>query len=245
MTGLRRRRPRASTVGLALGTVAAVLLLLWGSDWLARRAAESLVARAVQEQTGTFERPSVQVRGFLFLPQVLRGRYDEVDIAMEGVSSGPLRIESVEAELHDVYLSFYDLLYRNTDRLVIADTDTDALLTYENLNRYLELTGRPLTVETADPGELRVTGSVDVLGTTLEASADTELGSADGALVIEPTRIGGVDGLDRVSELLLDQRFTFRVPLDPLPFGQEVTGIEVQEQGIAVDVTGSWVALDP
>ena len=245
MKQFRWRRPRPATLGLAFSTLVGIVLLLWGTDWLARRAAESLVARALHEQTGTFERPSVEVRGTFFLPQVLRGRYDEVAIAMEGVSSGPLRIESVHAELRDVYLSFHDLLYRNADRLLIADTATEALLTYEDLNRYLELTGRPLTVESEEPGELRVTGSVDVLGTTLDASADTELGSADGALVIEPTRIGGVDGLDRVTELLLDQRFTFRVPLDPLPFGQEITGLDVGDQGILVDVTGSWVALDP
>ncbi|TQN41217.1 DUF2993 family protein [Blastococcus colisei] len=243
-TTSRRRRPRAATVASVAGVVLGVLLLLWGADWLARRAAETLVARTLQEQTGTFDRPSVKVRGPFFLPQVLRGRYAEVDIVMHGVSSGPLRIETVEAELRDVYLSFHDLLYRNTDQLVIAETEAEALLTYEDLNRYLEMTGRPLTVEDAASGELRVTGSVDVLGATLDASADAAIGADDGALVVEPTRIGGVDGLDRVSELLLGQRFTFRVPLDPLPFAQEITDIELVESGVVVDVAGSWIIVD-
>jgi hypothetical protein len=232
-------------VALGLGVVLGLLLVIWATDWLARRGAESLVARALQEQTGTVERPSVEVRGAFFLPQVLRGRYDEVDIAMEGVTSGPLRIDSVQAELSDVYLSFHDLLYRNTDDLVIAETQAEALLTYEDLNRYLELTGRPLTVEPAADDELRVTGSVDVLGETVEASADAGLSSEGGALVVQPTRVGAVDGADGVTELLLGQRFTFRVPLDPLPFAQEVTSIDVRDPGIRVGVSGTGVVLDP
>jgi hypothetical protein len=245
MNQLWRRRPGRGTVGLALTVVMAVLLLLWGTDWVARRAAESLVARALQEQTGTFDRPTVEVRGFFFLPQVLRGRYEEVDIAMEGITSGPLRIESVEAELRDVYLSFHDLLYRNTDRLLIAETEAEAFLTYEDLNRYLEVTGRPLTVEAASSDELRITGSVDVLGETLEASADAALASDGAALVVQPTRVDAASGVDGVGELLLGQRFTFRVPLDPLPFAQEVTDIDVQDSGVLVGVSGTGVVLDP
>ncbi len=240
-----RRRPGRRTVVLALTVVMGTLLLLWGTDWVARRAAESLVARALQEQTGTFDRPTVEVRGFFFLPQVLRGRYEEVDIAMEGVTSGPLRIESVEAELRDVYLSFHDLLYRNTDRLVIAETEAEAFLTYEDLNRFLEVTGRPLTVEAASSDELRITGSVDVLGETLEASADAALASDGAALVVQPTRVDAASGVDGVGELLLGQRFTFRVPLDPLPFAQEVTDIDVQDSGVLVGVSGTGVVLDP
>ena len=177
----------AIAVGLLLGTV----LLLWGSDLLARRVAEGVVAQALQERTGTVEEPSVKVRGLFFLPQVLRGRYDEVDISMEGVTSGPLRIDSVDARLEDVYLSFHDLLRGDTDRLLVVDTDAEVFLGYEDLNRYLELTGRPLTLESADPGELRVTGAVEVLGGTVEASADVALGADGGSLLVEPTRFGG------------------------------------------------------
>ncbi|CCG05324.1 DUF2993 domain-containing protein [Blastococcus saxobsidens] len=239
------RRPSRRTVGIALGVLLGTVLLLWGSDLLARRAAEGVVAQALQERTGTVEEPSVKVRGLFFLPQVLRGRYDEVEIAMEGVVSGPLRIDAVDARLEDVYLSFHDLLLGDTDRLLVVDTEAEVFLSYEDLNRYLELTGRPLALEAADPGELRVIGAVEVLGATVEASADVALGADGGSLVVEPTRFGGVRGLSGVSELLLGQRFTFRVPLDPLPFAQEITGVEATDSGVVVDVTGDWVVIEP
>jgi hypothetical protein len=240
-----RRGSSRRTVEIALGLLLGTVLLLWGADLLARKAAEGLVAQALQEQTGTVEEPSVKVRGAFFLAQVLRGRYDEVEIAMEGVTSGPLRIDSVDARLEDVYLSFHDLLHGDADRLLITATEGEAYLSYEDLNRYLELTGRPLTLEAADPGELRLTGAVDVLGNTVEASADVALGADGGSLVVEPTRFGGVADLSGVSDLLLGQRFTFRVPLDPLPFAQRVTGIEPAESGVLVDVAGDWVAIEP
>ncbi|MGY2064792.1 LmeA family phospholipid-binding protein [Blastococcus sp. SYSU DS0619] len=235
------RRDVRIAVGLLLGTV----LLLWGADLLARRAAEGVVAQALQEQTGTLEEPEVTVRGALFLPQVLRGRYGEVEISMRGVTSGPLRIESVDARLEDVYLSFHDLLRGDADRLLITGSQAEALLSYDDLNRYLELSGRTLTLDAADPGELRVVGSADVLGSTVEASADVDLGADDGALVVEPRELAGVPGLGRVSELLLGERFTFRVPLDPLPFAQRITGIEPTDAGVLVDVAGDWVLIEP
>ena len=42
------------------------------------------------------------------------------------------------------------------------------------------------------------------------------------ALFVRPTEVRTEQQLDRSAELLLAERFRFRVPLDPLPFGQEV-----------------------
>lgn len=232
-------------VRIAAGVLVGTVLLLWVADLLARLAAEKLVAQALQEQIGTLEEPVVTVRGPFFLPQVLRGRYDDVELSMEGVTSGPLRIVSVDARLEDVYLSFHDLLRGDADRMLITGTEAEAFLSYDDINRYLDLSGRPLSLETADPGELRVVGSADLLGRTVEASADVELGADDGALVVEPRGLGGIPGVSGVSELLLGERFTFRVPLDPLPFAQRITGIEPTDTGVLVDVTGNWVLIEP
>ena len=87
-----------------------------------------------------------------------------------------LRIASVDARLEDVYLSFHDLLRGDADRMLITGTEAEAFLSYDDLNRYLDLSGRSLSLDAADPGELRVVGSADVLGRTVQASADVEQG---------------------------------------------------------------------
>ncbi len=72
--------------------VTAVFFLGWGADSLARAGAEALLARNIQNATGVSEPPVVDVKGFAFVPQVVRGAYNEVDVTTRGLTSGPLRV---------------------------------------------------------------------------------------------------------------------------------------------------------
>ena len=50
-------------------------------------------------------------------------------------------------------------------------------------------------------------------------------------------------GLDRATRLLLGQRFTVVVPLQALPFGHRVTGIDVRDDGVHVRAVGEAVII--
>lgn len=237
-----RRRPRAATVGMGLTFVLATALLLWGADLLARWGAENLLARNIEEATGVPTRPSVDVHGTFFLPQVVQGSYDDVEITVRDLTSGPLRIEEVRARLSGVHVSFHDVLVQEPDPVWIEESVEEALLTYEDLNRYLAATGRPVTVEGAGD-EVRLTGTAEVLGEPVSASTFAELSFEDGALAVRPTEVDTDTALDPASGLLLGQRFTFRVPLDPLPFGQQLVDVEATESGLLVRARGEDVVL--
>jgi hypothetical protein len=45
--------------------------------------------------------------------------------------------------------------------------------------------------------------------------------------------------------VLLGERFTFLIPLDPLPFGEQVTDIHVQEQGFLIRAHGDDLLVTP
>jgi hypothetical protein len=180
-----RRRTAALAVTVVLGTV----LLLWGADRLARWGAESVLTRAVQEQTGVLERPTVEVQGGSALLQALRGRYDDVEVRIGALSSGPLRVEDYAADLDGVYLSFHDLLDGNTARVHVERAAEAAFLTYDDLDRYLRFAGRDLHVEAADGGQLRVRGTVDVLGEARTVSALVRVGTEDAGIVLRPTHL--------------------------------------------------------
>ena len=235
----RSRLPDPRTLALAVAVAAFTVAMLWVSDSLARVGAQSLIARAVQQGIGTPNRPSVHVHDRSFLLEVIRGRYADVDITAAPVVSGPLRIAEVHAVLHGVRLSLHDVLVRDTHRIVIDRSAETATFHYGDLNRYFAATANPLKVAFARKGEVRLTGTVRVLGTSVSASADARLSFVAGALAITPTQFDlGSSGLDQASRVLLGQRFTVRIPLQALPFGQSVTRIDVARSGILVHASG-------
>lgn len=233
------RGSRGSTVAQVAVVLISAVLMLWGVDALARWGAESLLARSAQTATGVLERPTVDIHGTFFLPQVLSGRYDEVQVAVQDLESGPLRIERLDAELQGVRLTFHDLLMQNNVPVFIERSRERATLTYEDINHYLDVTGRQVRIEAGPDGEAHLTGTVEVFGREVSASTLAHLEAADGEVVVRPTELDTDTSLDEASRLFLRQRFSFVVPMDPLPYGQQLTDIATTDTGLVVDAGGS------
>jgi hypothetical protein len=243
VTATRRRWEHVATVVTALLVAG---LLLWGADRLARSSAQSLVTQELQRLTGTPRPPLVELRGSSFLLQALTGRYDGVDVTLRGLSSGPLRIERLDARLSGVHLPFSELVRRNPSVLGVESASAEAVLTYADLDRYLDFTGRPYTVRPGGgPEELEISGEVQVLGRDLEVTATAVLGAEGGALTVSPVSLETGEQLGRPARILLRQRLTFLVPLDPLPFGQQVTGVSAEDGGVVIRTEVDGVALRP
>jgi hypothetical protein len=196
--------------------------------------------------TGVRTAPDVELHGGSFLLQALRGRYERVDVSLSDLSSGPVRISRLDARLTGVRLPFSELLLRNPDVMAVERATGRALLTYDDLDGYLDFTGRPYAVRPgAEPDEVAISGSVRVLGRDYDVSVEAVLGAEGGALTVTPSRLDTGSTLDRPAELLLGRRFTFVVPLDPLPFGQRVTDIAAQPEGIVIRTETEGVVLRP
>lgn len=230
----------------ALALVVVLTLLLVGADLGARAAAESLVARAVQDAAGLAERPQVQVRGAVFLPQVLRGAYREVDVSTVGLSDGPLRIDRVESKLTDVRVTFHDVLLRDVQTIGIGRSEETVTLLYPDLNSYLKATGRPFQINSTGNDEVSISGSLDVLDQHLNVSGNVSLNVANGELRITPREVRtGSATLSQVSRLLLGQRLTLAVPMDALPFGHELVSVEASPQGVRLEAVGTAIIVRP
>lgn len=228
----------------ALATV--IVLLLLCVDALARVSAESLVARHVQEVTGITERPQVQVRGVLFLPQLIRGAYQQVDVTTLGVTSAELRVQRVDSQLFDVRVPFHDVLVGDVRRVGIARSLERATLTYEDLNAYLKATDRPLQLSGAPDEQVKVTGTINLPGGPVQASSDATLSVDDGRLRVTPRQVDtGTSTLDQASRLLLGERLAFTVPLGELPFGHRLTSATPYPEGITVEAEGIAIILQP
>jgi hypothetical protein len=189
----------------------------------------------------------VTVHGGLFLPQVVRGRYTDVEVDMTNVTSEALTMASLHAHLDDVFVPFHDVLVRDVHRVVIRRSTERVQITPAEINAYLHRTGRLLDVAAADrPDELRITGHVRLLGREVAVSGDAAVSAADGAVEIRPTSLDtDLAALDAVSRALLNTRLTLRLPLTGLPFGQRVTGASVGAAGVEVQAAGRGIVIQP
>lgn len=240
----RPHRPGRGAIIRGLIGVLLVAGVLWGLDWAARLGAQSLIARNLQSSNRLEQRPEVHLRGGFFLPQVLRGRYDRVDVSLQGLVGDSLRIAKVDARLTGVHVPLHDLVTGHISVIPIDQTSGTAELRYDDLDRYLTRQGRPLTLARSSEGQLQITGTVRVLGRAISTSAVGSVQPIPGALEVTPTRLNtGVGGLDNASRALLNQRLRFDVPLKPLPFGQQVQQIATGSRGITITVGARHVLL--
>lgn len=223
-----------------------IFLLGWGTDALARSGAEALLARNIQDATGVSERPVVTVRGFAFVPQVIRGSYARVEVSTIGIRNGPLRIDRIDSELRDVRVPFHDVLVQNVRRVGIGSSSETVSLRYTDINAYFETTGRPLRLGPAPNGETRVTGEVDALNTRVKVDTLVSFSVADKTLKINPREVNtGSSGLSKATRLLLGQRLSLAVPLGTLPFGQDLIDAKPYADGIKLRAQGNAVILAP
>jgi hypothetical protein len=244
----RRRRlsQRGRTAIEVVVFVTAVFFLGWGADALARMGAEALLARNIQNATGVSEPPVVDVQGFAFVPQVVRGAYNEVKVTTRGITSGPLRIDQVHSQLFDVRVPFHDVLVQDIRRVGIGRSIEDVSLRYEDLNAYFDTTGRPLQLAPGEGDEVQLTGTVDVLSQQVKVSATVSLSVVEETLRITPRQINtGSVTLSQASRLLLGQRLRLTVPLGTLPFGHQLTSVTTSADNIRLRAEGVAIIVQP
>lgn len=218
--------------------VVGVLLLLWGVDTAARVAAEAVSEQRTQAAAALASRPEVQVRGLLFLPQLVSGRYRRVEVNIDEVASRGVRLSEVHADLLDVRVPFRDLIGGTVDRVLVGRSTGQALVRYEDLNRYLEQNGQPFTISAGTDGGAHVKGAVMVAGQQVPVGGDVTLAVQDGAVQVSP-RPSADTGDPSAGRPL-----TFTLPLADLPYGQRLSGITAGPDGVQLQVAGTDVVLE-
>jgi LmeA-like phospholipid-binding len=201
-------------------------LLVVGADFGFRLWAESAVADRVDRSLGLPERPDVDFHGFPFSLQVLRSRFDGLDMEMEGLQAQGLVLDAVRLELHGVRFP-RERLFSSGPATVRAQSGTGVIeVTDDDLTAYLQQRDVPVEVEFIGP-EVRATATLSVAGIEVDAEATAELRLAGGALVFQPEQIEVADEVTVPAGAL-----SFEVPL-PQPFpGVRLDRLAVEE-GVA------------
>ena len=204
-----------------------VLLVLGvAADFVAARVAEDRVAGVLQLQYGLDRRPVVQVRDFPFLPHLLAGHFDAVDLAARDVSTEGVRARRVELHLHDVAVDRAVLL-GEPGPVTIGRADGQVELGQDEVNRLFADRLPGVTLDLGE-GDVRLRAGTTVLGRPVDAVVSGRLGARDGQVAFTPERVQvqGLDGGGLERQLLA--AFTVAVPLPDLPAGVRMERVVTQ-----------------
>ncbi len=213
-------------------TLGVLVVLLVAADRVGVLVAEDQVAAQVQRQAGLAGEPSVDITGFPFLTQAVAGRYDDVRIALTADDLGQPAGTSGEVSLQGVRLPLSDVVGGRVSQLPVDRVDARASVPFDLLAA--QLGGDTVLAREGDG--LRITKTVEVLGQTvpLTAAGTVALDGQDLVVTVDSAAGAGVD----VPQFLLDAAqdlLDFRYTLPALPFGLQLTGLQVT--GTGVDVT--------
>jgi hypothetical protein len=223
----RRRRVFVPAISLALA-----VLLAFGADFAAGKYIEYRTAQAFQDATGTPHAPSVHVKGFPVLTQMISGNLKEVDIDARDIPAGDdslVPISTLDVQLRG--------LRQGTDAdSAHADKATaTAFISYSDLSKALGITIGPastagrIEASMSVPvlGEFHVTAKVVIAGHNTIAFTDVQVDGQLPSIVSDPI----AKALERT------------IPLRNVPGGLTLTRFSTGADGLTAVLSGSDVTF--
>jgi hypothetical protein len=239
-----RRRRRGLRALLVLLLVLAGLAV--GADraaaWYAeQRLAEQAAAWATRAGAPTNEKPTVHVEGFPFLTQVLRGRYQGVDITARDVGAGGLVADRLDVRLGDVEMPFADLRRNDLSRArarVVTATAHIPLSEFATA-----LSPRGVKVSVVDD-RLRISVPFDIAGfkSTVTALADVSAEGGKLRVRLSDMTAAGAELPQSVADAVSRELSTI-VEAPSLPYGLELERVQVTAGGLVASASGRNVRL--
>lgn len=257
-----RVRKSITVAGISLLSVAALGIAV---DTGAAAYAEYQLARHVRSATGLPFDPWVAILGFPFIPQAMRGHYDELEIKAAGVEHPVVGNVTLESTMHDIGLAQASWLMLPAAELPVAMLESRIIIDSRRLGTFLgikDLAVQAPAEDTDDPTggttESGISGNRGLVfsGTPTTAGFDklvsvtvdlSIVGPDQTTLVLTPT--GVATGPNTADQAVPDDKrdavvnaFRATLPGQKLPFGLRPTsegarGSDVIIEGIAEDVT--------
>jgi hypothetical protein len=230
-----------------------VVLLVLGfvADRVTVRVVSDQIATQTQRSQNLPTKPSVSIGGALFLPQVVRGDYQDVNIDVRGSTEDGLRVDRVRAHLDGVHVPLSSIIGGNVKKIPVDSLDADVELTYPNINAYLATQEQPNALVTGihigpAGSAVKITSTLNFGGQSYPFDGTADIGVKPAAFTYTPRELSqGIAALlppalrDQVIKLL-----TITVPVEGLPFNLKLTAATVLPDRMRFSAAGKNVILD-
>jgi hypothetical protein len=222
-------------------TVVVLIALLVLADRLGVLYAEHRVAVTLRNTENLGTSPTVKIHGFPFLTQLLRERFTDVEVIVNGFTrAGAVDFGRVDVHLHDARVSVGDVLAGGGTRVPVKRVDGTATIGYDAMNR----AHHGLSFSYAGSNTIRVSGAVSISGRTVDAAGT-------GRMVLEANRLlvlvdsvtvtGNV--IAGASDAAVRSAFSVRTALPTLPFHFTLRSVRATSAGIEVAGSADNVTL--
>jgi LmeA-like phospholipid-binding len=227
--------------------VAVLLLLVAVMDRVGARLAGGAVADGLTTSQRLSRPATVSFPDVPFLTQALRGRYDTVEVTMEGLPAGSgLVVDRIDATLHGVSAPAGALVRGELDTLPVQRGEAVAFVSFGSLRaaarKELGRQVESLTMGRAAADRVTIAATVRTAFGTFGVRGQAQLSVSRGSVAVRllPRTISGVPSIVR-SQLpgLID--LSSLVP--PLPFGFRATGVTVEAGGLRLTAAGTGLVL--
>jgi LmeA-like phospholipid-binding len=264
-TGHNMRMRKVLIAVIAAAAIAVIAVGAIGVDYGASIYAEYRLSSTMRKAANLESDPFVAIVAFPFIPQAMRGHYNQLEIKANAVDHAMTGKATLEATMYSADLTYASWLIRPDAKLPVGRLESRIIIDSMHLGRYMGISD--LMVE-APPRETNTaTGGVTASGISdshglvfsgtphsagfehrVSVSVDLSIAPDDQAmLVITPT--GVLTGPDTANQSVPDDKrdavlhaFSTRLPNQRLPFGVAPTsegarGSDVIIEGITRGVT--------
>ena len=229
----RHHRLRNTIIALVV-----LLVVLVAVDRLAAFYVQGRIASQIQDQ-GFPAKPTVSVKGFPFLTQVITRHFQEVQISSQNVKTGPVEIKSINATMSDVRMN------SGYSAGTVGSLAGTGVITFGSMKNAIgNLAGGQLgqaigasglTLKPVSSDEVKA--SISLLG-LFNASATWQIIRVNGhEIKVHLVSNNGLPGS------IINQARNINVPIPKLPLGMKIQSVVVTSAGITIRVTGHDVAF--
>jgi hypothetical protein len=212
--------------------------LVIAADRIGLWVAQDQIAKNVATQYGLDHKPSVTIKGFPFLTQALRGKYGEIDVNVGDVTQLGVHLTDTVVTLKGVKAPLSDAAHGDASKMV-ADTATSvATVSYADVDKEAP---RGLKVS-AKGKDLQVRGPVTVLGLSRTVTATVTVKPSGRTVRVLPQTVNA--GGATLPVALVQQAFSFTMPVKGLPLNTRITDVQVGADGLRVTTVGEHVNLE-